>query len=217
MKFYVYEHPVEDNIQLPDVIKYHGIVNFPKNLRDFFDMEKIMPHLSKILKKLNVSDTSDVGFDGAENFSYFFQDDNGRDFALEFVIHEDSEEEYYKMFDEDEVEAEASGEIIEYENKYGSLELETVSEYKKVGEIRSKDLDPSLFFDIETAEQIALITGNKGIQLSVTYLPGKMFVIHHASSDIAAVCKVKSILFNDDDFNAREELAKPRPYHPFWS
>lgn len=98
-------------------------------------------------------------------------------------------------------------EKLSYQNKYGYLEFE-VGEYQDVRTIHSKNLDTSLFFEIETAEHIALITENRGIQLSVTWDHKKMFLIHHKASDIAAVCKITKIEFNSN-FNAREILAIP--------
>lgn len=97
-----------------------------------------------------------------------------------------------------------------YKNKYGSLELEVVSNYQDVSKIRSKDQDPSLFFSIDQAEQIALITGNRGIQLCVTQDHKQMFVIHHQSSGVAAVCRVTKIEFAPG-INATKELENPHP------
>lgn len=101
--------------------------------------------------------------------------------------------------------------MLKYENKYGTLELEIVSDYQNVSSIHSKNLSPDLFFNITTAEKIALISGNEDIQLSVTFDAKKMFVIHHKSSNVAAVCRVKSINYTYD-VTPQLELARPNPY-----
>jgi hypothetical protein len=106
--------------------------------------------------------------------------------------------------------------ILTYKNKYGYLEFEVIENYRDISTIHSKDLQDNLFFEIEVAEHIALITENRDIQLSVTYDPKKMFLIHHQSSSVAAVCRITKIEFNSD-FNAREILAIPsKPYGTYY-
>ena len=98
------------------------------------------------------------------------------------------------------------GKIISYKNKYGSIDFE-VGDYQNVRTISSKNIDASLFFSISTAEQIALITGNERIQLSVVPPDYKrMYLIHHISSDIVSVGKIIKIEFNQN-CNAQEVLA----------
>lgn len=104
---------------------------------------------------------------------------------------------------------------ITYKNKYGVLEFK-VGSYQKVSTIHSKDVNESLFFDIGTAEKIALITENRSIQLCVNSDFKKMFLIHHSASDIAAVCEVTKIEFGSE-INATEELDKPSSHYPIWS
>lgn len=105
---------------------------------------------------------------------------------------------------------------ITYQNKYGFLEFEVIEAYREVATIHSKDLQQDVFFEIDDAEKIALITENKGIQLSVNQGHTKMFLIHHKTSNIAAVCRVIKIDFNSK-FNAREILETPsKPYGATW-
>ena len=98
--------------------------------------------------------------------------------------------------------------IIEMFNQYGSLKLEIIGEYQDVSGIHSRNLNKELFFDIETAEKIALITENRGIQLSVfSGDHSKMFVVHHATSSSAAVCKLVELKFKEE-INARDEIER---------
>lgn len=93
-----------------------------------------------------------------------------------------------------------------YENKYGFLELEVVGDYKPVETIYSRDVSEACLFTIDEAEQIALITGNFGIQISFASPNFKRaFVIRHESFGIAAVCRIKRLMF-DGAINAQEEL-----------
>lgn len=99
-------------------------------------------------------------------------------------------------------------------NKYGHLEFETVSDYQPVSQIQSKNLDPALFFSVEVAEQVALITGNRHIQMSVTFDFKRMYLMHHKSSSQAAVCKITHLDFNSK-VNAMKEIdfaAKTMPF-----
>lgn len=96
---------------------------------------------------------------------------------------------------------------IKYENKYGKLEIE-VSEYKHISEITSKNVNT--FFDIETAEKIALITGNRGIQICVSPDLKRFYLVHHKSYDIVSVAKVVTLEYLHTNI-PREELQKSTP------
>jgi len=97
---------------------------------------------------------------------------------------------------------------IEYINKYGSLIIEPIEDYKKVSEISSKNYDSNLFFDIEYAEKIALITGNEKIQCSCVFpAMNKMFLIHHLTGSMGAVCQIIKLEFTSN-VNAEKELEK---------
>ena len=100
---------------------------------------------------------------------------------------------------------------IKFANKYGSLELEVVTYYKEVSTIHSIDVDPSLLFSIDDAEKIALITGNKGIQICfVASDRSKAFLIHHKEASLAAVCRVSSLNYTSGK-NPTKELENPTP------
>ena len=84
-----------------------------------------------------------------------------------------------------------------YKNKYGYLEMETIEEYRPVGEISSKNYDKkdsSIFFNIEMAEQIALITENDDTHIGCVFPEMNiMFLIHYKNGKMAAVCRIKKI------------------------
>ena len=75
---------------------------------------------------------------------------------------------------------------IQYENKYGTLELEPL-EYRHVSTVLHATTPDDLKFDFETAERIALITENRHIQLAFVTKPCRALVVHHESPDTVAV------------------------------
>jgi hypothetical protein len=96
---------------------------------------------------------------------------------------------------------------ITFANKYGQVELKPVTAYMPVNQINSKMLPSGCTFSIDTAEQIALITDNKHLQMS--FIPGNMrvcYIMHHDSASVAAVCEVSSLIFVGT--NATEEIAR---------
>lgn len=85
---------------------------------------------------------------------------------------------------------------INFSNKYGTLQLKPVSDYMPVRDISHKIVPIGCAFTIATAEQIALITENRMIQVSM--IPNNIrvcYVIHHSSTSIAAICEIVSINF----------------------
>lgn len=92
---------------------------------------------------------------------------------------------------------------IKYKNNYGQLELELVSEYIPVSTIKGSNISDSLKFSLETAEQIALITENRKIQICIP-LDWKVYVIIHNSPSTAAIAKIKSLDFIADITPAEE-------------
>ena len=101
-------------------------------------------------------------------------------------------------------------------NRFGRLHYERIAPYMAVRHIHSKDLHPSAFFDIETAEKIALITDNAGIQIAFAY-PGLKhgFFSHHLSSCIAAPCRIVTLDFYSDrhpsDLLMEARFSQPEP------
>lgn len=98
--------------------------------------------------------------------------------------------------------------MLTYQNKYGKVILEIVGPYQDIRTMRVKDQCPSSYFTLNEAEQIALITGNKNLQIAFEFPYHKnACVFHHISSGLAALCKVVSIEFNNN-INAPNELER---------
>lgn len=86
--------------------------------------------------------------------------------------------------------------LISYQNRYGSLQLTPASDYMSVSKISHKIAPIGCAFSIATAEEIALITDNRNIQIS--FIPGNMhvcYVMHHISTSMAAICQIVSMEF----------------------
>ena len=98
--------------------------------------------------------------------------------------------------------------IIHYENKYGVVELEPC-DYVHISKVFHATTPSDLKFDTDTAEKIALITGNARIQLVPNYPTNchEWLVCHHSAPDTCAVCRVRSVTFTSP-VNPREEIAR---------
>lgn len=86
-------------------------------------------------------------------------------------------------------------ESINFTNEFGILNVSLVTDFLPVRDIHRNMMSVSdNLFGMETAEEIALITGNKHIQLVMCYpLNGQCYMLYHQSGSLAAVCKIESI------------------------
>lgn len=84
-----------------------------------------------------------------------------------------------------------------FQNKFGAVRFRPIADVQPVRDIRGANLDPRCMFDIETAEKIALITDNRGIQLcSFKSADGwRCYVVLHATSSTAAVAEIESLTY----------------------
>lgn len=99
-------------------------------------------------------------------------------------------------------------ENIKFCNRYGSLELKPVTDYMPVDQIKHTIAPIGSAFNLETAEKIALITENRRIQLCI--IPDNyrvMYVVHHSSTSIAAICEINSLAYNER-INPQQELER---------
>lgn len=88
------------------------------------------------------------------------------------------------------------GDVINYKNEFGELNLRIVGEFVDVSKILSSDpMVKENSFSLDDAEKIALITDNNGIQLSFDMKNGSSFVIAHQSGSVAAICKAEIVSF----------------------
>ena len=85
---------------------------------------------------------------------------------------------------------------LTFRNKNGTLTVEPVTEVMDVRNIHSKDVPAGLWFDKQTAEQIALITENWHVQLGGPYpivKPIMMWLIAHTACDKAFLVKIVTL------------------------
>ena len=101
---------------------------------------------------------------------------------------------------------------INFNNKYGSAELEVVGEYVPVCGLHSRDVPAEFKFSLDTAEQLALITENRRIQIIFEYPSMKRaFLIVHKSASIAAVARIVNLDFFSG-VDAAKVLKEDRSY-----
>lgn len=101
---------------------------------------------------------------------------------------------------------------VKYSNVYGSLELRTMTPIMPIRDIKAI---PECMFNVRTAEQIALITGNRGVQLSFKMpltAPNPAYVIVHSTPNSGAVAKVVNLEFTSTT-EAEDILSYYTPYY----
>lgn len=81
---------------------------------------------------------------------------------------------------------------LNFKNKCGRLTLLPVSGVQSVRCIRGKDIDDYHKFSIDIAEQVALITGNRGIQLCPcnTSTGLAFYIVIHETPSTGAVARI---------------------------
>jgi len=103
---------------------------------------------------------------------------------------------------------------LEFENRFGKVRLELRSDYKPVSELgRVKELPSDLHITLEQAEQIVLITDNRGIQI-VPNFPDNLrqcAVVSHKSASVAAWVKVAELTYTgpEDASQAIRDASRP--------
>lgn len=83
---------------------------------------------------------------------------------------------------------------LNFQNQYGQLTLALVDSLRNVRNIHGKDIDPAHKFGLETAEKIALVTDNRGIQLGGLGAHD-CYVVVHETPDTAAVARIESLTY----------------------
>ena len=96
-----------------------------------------------------------------------------------------------------------------YKNQFGETVIEIASEYMSIKQVTRRDVPSNCWFDMDQAEQIALITDNRHLQIGFSEDLRHAYVIHHKNSNTVAYCKVISINFyTKSGESAREILAQ---------
>lgn len=100
---------------------------------------------------------------------------------------------------------------VHYQNEYGELTLEPVSDLLHVSKVLSDDpLVRENMFSFEDAEWIALITDNRGIQLSISRADNyqKGYVVIHESPSMVRIAKATILSRNLSIGKPGEEIER---------
>ena len=92
---------------------------------------------------------------------------------------------------------EQSEQVNNISNEFGTITFKLVTDHIAVKNINYQmSAVQANDFDIKTAEKIALITGNKGIQIGFAYpLNGRAYMLMHNTPSTAAICHVSVVDF----------------------
>ena len=93
----------------------------------------------------------------------------------------------------------------QYENEYGKLTVEHLTDYRPVSSIKGADVPADCMFDLVTLEQIVLITGNRKSQ-GVFITSERCYLVVHESCSSACVVRVVSLEYTGSD--AGQEIAR---------
>ena len=99
-----------------------------------------------------------------------------------------------------------------FKNRYGSVELKTITPFMPVKEIKGADYPSDIKLSLSDAEKVALITGNLNIQICFDSLQTAYIILHNSPST-AAICKAKISYISDR--NPEKELEKELEKVPF--
>ncbi len=100
--------------------------------------------------------------------------------------------------------------MIRFENKYGSIEAELCSDYVPISSIHSRNLQDEVFFDVGTAEKVALILESERTQISCAWPDlERFYVIHHDSASTGAVMRITAMEYAGG--NARQIIKDQAP------
>lgn len=81
---------------------------------------------------------------------------------------------------------------VHFSNRFGAVEVTPVTDFMPLAGIRkTHPMAQANAFDLTTAEQIALVTENRRVQVCVHYpLDGLAYLVLHDSPSTAAICRV---------------------------
>ena len=96
-----------------------------------------------------------------------------------------------------------------YENKYGKLVVEHLTDYKPVSFIHGVDLPDDCMFDLDTSEKIVLITENQRSQIGVRPSRRCYLIVHESCSSACAV-RIVSMEYTGPDAGQEIERLAPK-------
>lgn len=84
-----------------------------------------------------------------------------------------------------------------FTNRFGTVEVTPLTDFMPVRDIRmTHPVAVANVFDVTTAEQIALVTENRGVQICLHFpLDGLAYLVLHDSPSTAAICRVDVVDF----------------------
>jgi len=89
---------------------------------------------------------------------------------------------------------------MDYANRYGSATLSPVGPVMRVSDvIGASVIDAGHSFDLKTAAQLALVTGNVGLQLAYNMARRMCYVVKHHSPSTVQVCHLDKLECTEDD------------------
>ena len=100
---------------------------------------------------------------------------------------------------------------MKYENEYGKLIVEPLTDNRPVSSIKGADVPADCMFDLDTAEKIVLITENQRSQIGVRPSRRCYLVVHESPSSACAVRIVSLDYAGPDAGQEIERLAVPVP------
>ena len=109
---------------------------------------------------------------------------------------------------------------MKYENKYGYVVFEKVSNYMMIGDFKNSYVTPDCFFSLEKSEAISLITEQKELQFGVKIITNErgvqesmIYLLHHESPNSVCLLKVLEFQYLGEDkprdIIAMENKARP--------
>lgn len=99
-----------------------------------------------------------------------------------------------------------------YENEYGKLVVEQITDYKPVSSIHGVDLPDNCLFYLSMAEKIVLITENLHTQIGFMKRVAqgyRGYLVVHESPSSACVARIVSLKYTGPD--AEQEIERLRP------
>lgn len=100
-----------------------------------------------------------------------------------------------------------------YTHDKGTLVLAPVTAVMDVKNVSFKTAEPhDCFITIEQAEQVAVITDNRNIQVCFGNMGKSIYVFQHTSPQTGYICRIESLNFNTKSETAQQYIERMRQY-----
>jgi hypothetical protein len=104
---------------------------------------------------------------------------------------------------------------INFQNEFGTVVLTAIKDYMPIQDVSFAKcpIIKKVLIPMDVLEQVALITNNKGIQIS--FAPDVSlgaYIIHHKSPNVVAICRLTSIRYiSKSGRDACNQIAHMKP------